>query len=307
MSVAQREMDQYLMMLKTVQSTTFRNVFETLKDCLCDVNVVFDQTGMKACGRRRTRVRCLHLPSPSVRPPPPNPQPQSSPVARARRSWPWTPRTRCSSMKLDASSFECYHCVDRLLVGVNLANLFRLIKSVGSSDTLTLCVTKSDPNKLEIMLQNFDKNTSTRYKLNQLDLDDTQLSIPEQTFDLVLTMPSVDWQRTCRDMAVLSENLTISASNRCLHLHAKGDFAEQLTVIGEKADSGGLLFSDATSSDEPLTFGSFSLKYLSIFSKACVLCQTVHIYLKRDYPLILSYTCANMGKLLFVLGQKRVT
>lgn len=258
--------DDTLMVLQTVQSSAIRNLFETLKDVLCDTNIVFDSTGMKIL--TMDNAHCVLV-----------------------------------SVKLQAHAFEVYHCKQRMLVGVNMANFFRLIKSIGSSDTLTLRLTRNEPTKLLIVIDNYDKNTSTTFRLNQLDIDEVRLEIPDTEFDSVLTMPSQDFQRICRDMATLSETMEVSSVDRQLVLKAVGDFAEQTTVIGEKES--GLFFTnqiDKPSSTD--TYGKFSLKYLSIFSKANVLCQTVDLYLKRGFPLILSYSCASLGKLLFVLGPK---
>lgn len=262
--------DDTMMMLQTVQSSAMRNLFETLKDVLCDTNMVFDSQGLKIL--TMDNHQCVLV-----------------------------------SVKLQASAFEVYHCRQRMLCGINMANFFRLIKSIGSSDTLTLRLTRSEPTKLLVVIDNFDKNTSTTFRLNQLDIDEIRLEIPDTEFDSVLTMPSQDLQRICRDMAVISESMEVSSLNRQLVLKAVGDFAEQTTVIGEKES--GLFFTNQIERKVPeqSVYGKFSLKYLSTFSKANVLCQTVDLYLKRGYPLILSYSCASLGKLLFVLGPKAKT
>lgn len=256
-----------IMILQTVQSAALRNLFETLKDVLCDTNILFDENGMKILTMDNNQ--CVLV-----------------------------------SVKLQASSFEVYHCRQRTLCGVHMANLFRLIKSIGSSDTLTLRLTRSEPTKLLIVIDNYDKNTSSTFRLNQLDIDEVRLEIPDTEFESVLTMPSQDFQRICRDMATLSESMEVSSMDRQLILRAVGDFAEQTTVIGEKES--GLFFAnqEGQTVTEENAYGNFSLKYLSIFSKANVLCQTVDIYLKRGFPMILSYSCASLGKLLFVLGPK---
>ena len=248
--------DDTIMVLQTVQSSAMRNLFETLKDVLCDTNIIFDNSGMKILTMDNNH--CVLV-----------------------------------SVKLQASAFEVYHCKQRMLVGVNMANLFRLVKSIGSSDTLTIRLTRSEPTKMLIVIDNYDKNTSTTFRLNQLDIDEVRLEIPDTEFDSVLTMPSQDFQRICRDMAVLSETMEVSSVDRQLVLKAVGDFAEQITVIGEKES--GLFFTNQVEKPSSAdVYGKFSLKYLSIFSKANVLCQTVDLYLKRGFPLILSYSCASL-------------
>ena len=172
-----------LVVLQTVQSTAFRNLFETMKDVLTDTNIIFEESGMKLLTMDNNH--CVLV-----------------------------------SVKLNAQAFEVYHCKARVLVGVNIANFFRLIKSIGTSDTLTLRLNRSEPNKLTIVIDNFDKNTSTTFRLNQLDIDEVRLEIPDTKFDSVLTMPSGDFQRICRDMATLSDVMEVSSLGRQLVLSA---------------------------------------------------------------------------------------
>lgn len=249
--------------VKTVQSAAFRSLFEVLKDVLCDCNLIFDESGIKLLTMDNNQ--CVLV-----------------------------------SVKLSADKFEVFHCARRMVVGINVANMFRLIKSLGSSDTLTIKVLERESSKMVIVIDNYDKNTSTLYKLNQLDIDEMRLKVPNTEFPSVLTMPSADFQRICRDMALLSDSLWIGSSGRKLVLRAVGDFAEQITTIGER--EAGMTFS-TTSEEDSVRFGRYSLKYLSVFSKASVMCGTVDLYMQPDYPLVLSYSCASLGKLLFVLGR----
>jgi proliferating cell nuclear antigen len=47
--------------------------------------------------------------------------------------------------------------------------------------------------------------------------------------------------------------------------------------------------------------GTFSLKYLSLFTRASSLCSTVQVFLKKNYPLVLCYNVASLGVLKFCL------
>ena len=41
-------------------------------------------------------------------------------------------------MKLLAENFDYYHCNKRHVIGVNMTNMYKLIKTMGNSDILTL-------------------------------------------------------------------------------------------------------------------------------------------------------------------------
>eukprot|EP00965_Chrysotila_dentata_P045900 1525663-Pleurochrysis_carterae.AAC.1 len=120
------------------------------------------------------------------------------------------------SVKLNASGFEEYACKYRFVAGINVGNMFRLLKSIGQSDTLLLRVTENEPNIMKMEIENFDKNMRSRYELNLLDIEESVLEIPVTTFDVVLTMPSLDFQRVCRDLSVLSETIEIESVDKRL-------------------------------------------------------------------------------------------
>ena len=50
--------------------------------------------------------------------------------------------------------------------------------------------------------------------------------------------------------------------------------------------------------------GRFSLKYLIRFCKASSLCNTLEMYMKQSYPLIMRYNVAGLGELKFVLAPE---
>jgi proliferating cell nuclear antigen len=50
--------------------------------------------------------------------------------------------------------------------------------------------------------------------------------------------------------------------------------------------------------------GTFSLRYLGLFTRASSLCSTVQLYLKKNYPLVLSYNVASLGGLKFCLANR---
>ena len=87
--------------IKTIQSAAFRILIEALKEILTDANLEFDSTGIKIMAMDPSHTVLVHL-------------------------------------KLDASNFEYYECLNKKILGINMLNLFKLIKTMGNNDTLTL-------------------------------------------------------------------------------------------------------------------------------------------------------------------------
>ena len=92
--------------------------------------------------------------------------------------------------------------------------------------------------------------------------------------------------------------MNISSSGSKFILESIGDFATQKIIIGEAQN--GLIFSKKNQNVSE----TFDLKYLNSFTKSTNLCSTVEIFLKKEYPLVIDYNVANLGKLQFCLAPK---
>ena len=182
-----------------------------------------------------------------------------------------------------------------------MINLFKLIKTMGNNDTLTLYVNDGAENLLGILLENEEKNLKTQYELNLMDLNEENMSIPAAEFKSVITMPAVDFQKICRDMHNLADDIEIKSLDNQLIFNCKGHFASQETCIGEA--NTGLTFLKNHNPDE-IVQGVFALKHLVLFSKCTNLCNTIELFLKNDYPLIIKYTVASLGEIKLCLAPK---
>ena len=257
-------MDNMILEIKTVQSAAFRVLTEALKEILTDANFEIDSTGVKVMAMDSSHTVLVHL-------------------------------------KLSADNFEHYHCESKKILGINMLNFFKLIKTMGNSDTLSLYLERDNESVLGIRIENSEKNTTTNYTLNLMDLHEENISIPPAIFDSVITMPSVDFQKICRDMHNLADNLEIKSTENQLIFSCKGHFASQETSIGET--NSGLSFVKNENPDE-IVQGIFALKHLVLFSKCTNLCNSIELYLKNDYPLILKYSVASLGDIKLCLAPK---
>ncbi len=252
----------YIFNVKTVQSGAFRVLVESLKEILTDTNIIFDPTGIKLIATDTSQIVLIH-------------------------------------MKLHAENFEYFYCEKKTTIGVNMMNMFKLIKVMSNNDTLSLFIEKDNPNRLGIKINNVEKNVQTLFKMNLLDISEDEISIPPAKFETELTLPSSDFQKIIRDMTNIGENIEIKSVGSTLILNCDGDFANQETVLCETQE--GLSFSKSMSPEKPIQ-GIFSLKYLLLFTKCTNLCNLIHMYIKNDYPLVIRYDVANLGHIKLCLS-----
>ena len=256
----------YCLEIRTVQSSAFKILVEALKELLVDTCIEFDDTGLKVISMDNSHVVLVHL-------------------------------------KLEASKFEYYYCENKMSIGVNMLNLFKLVRTINSNDTLTLFIEKNDLNHIGIKIENGEKNQKTVYKLNLLDLNNPNITIDPAEFNSQINLPSVDFQKIIRDMNQLAEYVEIKNINNQLILSCNGEFCSQETVL---MDNEGINCISNKKSDE-IVQGIFSLKYLVLFTKCTNLCSTVELYLKNDYPLICLWRVASLGEIRLCLAPQSNT
>lgn len=260
---------EYLLVLKTVQSSIFRVLIEALKDILPDTCIEFNPMGVRILTIDATHVVLVHL-------------------------------------KLDGTQFEKYYCPSKLVIGVNMQNFFKLIKTMNNNETLTLFIEKNDSSRLGIKIENGDKNTTTNFKLNLLDLDEEQIEVPDAAFSSVINIPSSDFQKTCRDMCNLATNVEITSVGSQLRFKCHGEFAQQETIMGETTNSnpGCISYVGGKKESTDIIQGIFTLKHLVLFTKCTNLSPTIKMYLENDFPLIIMYPVGSLGEIKFCLAPK---
>lgn len=255
----------YILYIKTIQSNIIRILFESLKDILHDVNLIFNKKGIKIKAKDENNVSFVYL-------------------------------------KLSAEKFKEggeFYCStnDNKYIGVDLILLNKLIKSVNTGDVLTLYIENDSPDKLGIKVENSEKNSITNFTMNLLDIDEENISMPEFQYNLTFTMPSQEFQKLCRDLIIIGDEVIIESIDDKIIFRCESTFASRETIFNS-----GQYNSDELENIENKSI--FSLKYLNFFTKATNLCNNVNILFKQDTPLIIEYSVGSLGNLKFCLAPK---
>lgn len=241
------------MKLATIQASAIKSTFEVLKDILNDVNIYFKPDGMY--------IVTLD-----------------------------TARTSLVDMFLSADNFEEYTCERDIIAGINVSNTFKLLKSITNNDVLVIKIDSKEFMNIEIHSE--AKKTCTKFALKLLDINENQIEVPSVNMTTITPMASSDFQRICRDMYNIGNNIEITREGNNLKLFCMGDFANQETDI-------------QCTEESPKISGEYSLRYMNIFTKATSMCSTVQIMQEEQNRfLILKYNVANLGDLKFYLATK---
>ncbi len=257
-------MTEYILNVKTVQVGAIKILFETLKEILVDVSLDFS----KEC------VKIMSIDS---------------------------SETAIVYMKLLAEEFEFYDIArQNIQVGINTAMFFKLIKSINNSETISFFIKKDQDTILDIVIENSDKNSVTNYSLTLLDYKQKPFPFQDIEFESVITMPSSDFQKILRDMNNISTDfIEVKSIGEQFILSCKGRLVDRRTVLGNNKK--GFNFVKSTPTEEIIQ-GYYNIKFLLLFTKATNLSQSVSIYLKNNFPIILEYSVGSLGKIKFLLS-----
>jgi proliferating cell nuclear antigen len=203
-------------------------------------------------------------------------------------------------IKLIASEFEDYNFnSDKpLILGIHTSNFLKIIKTIKHDETLSLFVKEDEKDFLYIKKENNCRNSTNSFKIPLCSIDYQNYTLPTQEFNSVISMASSEFQRICKNFSALgASTIEIKNIDNKVYFSGEGEFCSIEGIIG---DSEQTKF-ETTTSD--VIQSVFDISYLLLFSNASNLSKTVFLYLKNDYPLILSYKIGTLGELKFVISS----
>lgn len=207
------------------------------------------------------------------------------------------------SLLLRADGFESYRCDRTIPVGINMTSLAKIIRCAGNDDSITL---RADDNgeTLNLVFESTSAGRVSDYELKLMDLDVEQVALPEMSYDVSVRMPSDELQRICRDLSTLGEAVAIEASKDAIRFAVKGELGNGSIALRsstpvDKKESQGV----SVVMRQPAATG-VSLKFLSQFTKATPLSESVRIEFSSDMPMLVEYPIGEMGYIRFYLAPK---
>ena len=254
--------------LKTVQIAPFRTLMTALKDILLETNIYLSPEGMKIINMDKSHTILAHL-------------------------------------YLAAQNFEFYECKkEKIIIGVNMFHLFKLINSIDNDDTLTIYIENSDyvdgiVSHLALKFENGEIKQCKTQKLRLIEPEPEELQYPDVKFSSIINLPSADFQKIIRDLSCISDKLEIKSVGNELIFKCSGQFASAEIHRAESDGSMGFILKQDSSK---IIQGEFSLKNLGYFIKCTNLCQQIEVYLENDLPLVVKYDVASLGSIRLCLA-----
>lgn len=194
------------------------------------------------------------------------------------------------NMHLIAENFEVYECSHQFVAGLNISNTFKLLKTIGNSDILEISIDEARCECMDIIIENSEKKSKTTFQMKLLDINEENYNMNGIVSQCVTDISSVHFQRIIRDMSNFSNLVTILRSSNTIKFKCTGDFVDQETVI------------QCDDTIDQVYENTYSIKYISIFTKSTNLSSTVSIQNHSDGPISFKYQIANLGDIYFYLA-----
>jgi proliferating cell nuclear antigen len=254
--------------IKTVQIAPFRSLMTALKDILLETNFSFQPAGIRIINMDKSHTILAHL-------------------------------------FLASENFEFYECKkQKIIIGVNMFHLFKLINSIDNDDTLTIYIENSDyvdgiVSHLALKFENSEIKQCKTQKLRLIEPEPEELEYPDVKFSSIINLPSVDFQKIIRDLSCISDKLEIKSVGNELIFKCSGQFASAEIHRAESDGSMGFVLKQDSSK---VIQGEFSLKNLGYFIKCTNLCSQIEVFLENDLPLVVKYNVASLGEIKLCLA-----
>ena len=261
--------DGNVLTIKTVQIAPFRTLMTALKDILLETNITFQPDGIRIINMDKSHTILAHL-------------------------------------YLASQNFEFYECKkDKIIIGVNMFHLFKLINSIDNDDTLTIYIENSDyvdgiVSHLALKFENGEIKQCKTQKLRLIEPEPEELEYPDVKFSSIINLPSADFQKIIRDLSCISDKLEIKSVGNELIFKCSGQFASAEIHRAESDGSMGFVLKQDSSK---VIQGEFSLKNLGYFIKCTNLCPQIEIHLENDLPLVVKYNVASLGTIMLALAS----
>lgn len=211
------------------------------------------------------------------------------------------------ALHLRREGFQHFRCDRTMALGINLASMAKILKCAGNDDMITL-KSEEDGSDVSFMFENSQQTRVSLFNLKLMDIDSEHLGIPDTEYKCVVKMPAQEFQRICREIAIIGDTVKISASKEGVKFGVSGDMGTGSIVCKSNSSVDDESEAVVIKVEEEVEL-TFALRYLNFFAKATPLSDSVTLKMSPEVPLVVEYKIAagednDMGHIRFYLAPK---
>ncbi|KAG1670861.1 Proliferating cell nuclear antigen [Nymphon striatum] len=126
------------------------------------------------------------------------------------------------SLNLRSDGFDQYRCDRNISMGMNLPSMAKILRCSSNDDVITIRA-QDDGDEVSFMFESPNQEKVSNYQMKLMDIDAEHLGIPDTDYKCIVKMPSVEFQRICRDLSQLGDSVTISCTKSGVGFSCSGD------------------------------------------------------------------------------------
>ncbi len=196
--------------------------------------------------------------------------------------------------KLLPSMFTEFKIEENQDIALNLNNLKQILKRIGQNELVSLEIEGGSKLKITIV-----GNTTRRFMLPIISLDEKEQKTPNLTFPMTVTMPVEMLSAAVEDASIVADSLLMFSDGKKFMVSAVGDLNNAEIEISGDDDN-----VDIVAETQSPVKSRYSIEYLKKMIGGSRVSDKVKLQFNKDYPLRLEYIATDKVQLSFILAPR---
>merc|ERR1719384_922851 len=128
-------------------------------------------------------------------------------------------------MILRADGFDPWRCDRNCTLGIHLDHFNKVLKCMGAKDEVSIQY-KEGADECGFVFKSPEEDKVANFSLKLMDIDSKHLGIPETDYKTKVKISAGEFQRICRDLAVLGDTLTIGVEKDNVQFGVTGEIGK---------------------------------------------------------------------------------
>jgi proliferating cell nuclear antigen len=207
------------------------------------------------------------------------------------------------SVLMRNDAFEPYRCDRNLTLGMNCGTMSKILKCAGNDESITLR-SEDNADSVTFVYEKPNQERISKFEMKVMDIESEHLGIPEQDYDAVISLPSSEFTRICRDLSQFGDTVTIACTKDGIRFSCEGDTGKGSITLRQNKASEDKDDDDVTIELNEAVTQTYAMRFLILFSKGQSLSKRVKLSICNDVPLVAEYKMGDMGYIRYFLAPK---
>jgi len=210
----------------------------------------------------------------------------------------------CIDIKLLKENFGVFQMAsnESIFLGINLAHFKKMLKPIKKKDSIEFIKETAESDSLCIKIYPKEGGKVTTSFIKIQDIQNIDLELPDGYTDYI-SIPASDYQKMCKDMESISQNVEIKATQTTIRFTAVMTCVYSRSIIfgeGTDTDESRIVYQQHFESEKLNNLGKISVLGLSSNNH-------IQIYFNPNLPILFKTNVGTLGKIGIYIKSKEQT